>query len=160
MLFGPGNTKKRFANYMHARQTRGIYKYSITIVEGIDSGGEDGIHIFIKSNAMQEAMSDSKMSHVAGLLDKIIKYAHKTIPRYAMGYDEAYAAAALGAVDSLIFSDQALRQYGDEQKIIDLLNTAEAAGASVYGVDASTDIGLRTSGLGGIVALLRYAVRT
>lgn len=158
MLFGPGNTKKRFANYMNTRQTRGIHKYNITIIEGIDSGGEDGIHIFIKSNAMQEAMSDSKLALVSSLLDDVIKYAHKKIPRYSMGYKETYNAAKLGAINSLIFSDQALQQYGDEQKVIDLLNMTEATGADVYGVDASTDIGLRTSGLGGIVALLRYAV--
>jgi protein pelota len=39
------------------------------------------------------------------------------------------------------------------------LNTTEALGAKAYGMDSSTDIGLRISSLGGIVALLRFAIR-
>ena len=48
---------------------------------------------------------------------------------------------------------------GDEVEFIDLLNSTEAVGAKIYGVDASTDIGLRVSSLGGIVGLLRFAIR-
>lgn len=162
ILFGPGNAKNRFAN--HIRQASGGSGggdgvRDIKIVEGIDSSGEDGIHTFTKSEAMREAMAGSKLARVSGLLDTVIGYAHKKIPRYAMGYDETLAAARAGAIDSLIFADAALQRYGDEQGVVDLLNMAESAGADVYGVDASTDIGLRASGLGGIVALLRYAVR-
>ncbi|MDE0090013.1 MAG: mRNA surveillance protein Pelota [Thaumarchaeota archaeon] len=159
ILFGPGNTKKRFANYIGGRQPRGGRPgYEIMMVEGIDSGGEDGIHVFAKSEAMREAISSSKLALVSGILDRIIGHAHKKVPRYAMGYEETLAAARMGAVDSLIFADGALQQYGDEQKVVDLLNMAEESGADVYGVDSSTDIGLRAAGLGGIVALLRYAV--
>ena len=159
ILFGPGNTKKRFANYVGGGQARrGRPAYEIVVVEGIDSGGEDGIHIFAKSEAMREAISSSKLALVSDILDRIIGHAHKKVPRYAMGYEETLAAARMGAVDSLIFADGALQQYGDEQKVVDLLNMAEESGADVYGVDSSTDIGLRAAGLGGIVALLRYAV--
>ena len=159
ILFGPGNTKKRFANHIGGgQQRRGRPGYEIVVVEGIDSGGEDGIHIFAKSEAMREAISSSKLALVSDILDRIIGHAHKKVPRYAMGYEETLAAAQMGAVDSLIFADGALQQYGDEQKVVDLLNMAEESGAGVYGVDSSTDIGLRAAGLGGIVALLRYAV--
>jgi protein pelota len=34
----------------------------------------------------------------------------------------------------------------------------ESYGAKMFAVDSSTDIGLRVSSLGGIVALLRYAI--
>ncbi len=37
-------------------------KYKVQVVEGIDSGGEDGIYIFTKSQTMKEIMSDSKTS--------------------------------------------------------------------------------------------------
>ncbi|MCE2498379.1 MAG: pelota family protein [Nitrosopumilaceae archaeon] len=159
ILFGPGNTKKRFANYIGGGQPRrGLPGYEIVVVEGIDSGGEDGIHVFAKSEAMREAISSSKLALVSEILDRIIGHAHKKVPRYAMGYEETLAAARMGAVDSLIFADGALQQYDDEQKVVDLLNMAEESGADVYGVDSSTDIGLRAAGLGGIVALLRYAV--
>ena len=49
------------------------------------------------------------------------------------------------------------RNY-DEQKIIDFLNDVESKGTKVYSVDATTDVGLRVTGLGGIISLLRFAV--
>ena len=160
ILFGPGNTKRQFSNHMNSKSgQRSARQCGMTVTEGVDASGEDGIHMFTKSDAMKESMSGSKMALVSDILDTVIEYAYKKIPKYAMGYEETQAAASLGAVDSLIFSDMALQQYGDEQKMIDLLNSAEESGAGVYGVDSSTDIGLRASGLGGVVALLRYAVR-
>jgi len=34
----------------------------------------------------------------------------------------------------------------------------EAKGSKVYSVDATTDAGLRVTGLGGIISILRFAV--
>ena len=57
MIFGPGETKKRFVNFLEKSQ-----KYKIQVVEGIDSGGEDGIYTFTKSQTMHEIMADSKLA--------------------------------------------------------------------------------------------------
>ena len=57
----------------------------------------------------------------------------------------------------MVFSDRAIHDNG-EQEMIDLLNDAEARGAVIYSVDATTDIGLRVTGLGGVVSLLRYSM--
>ncbi len=47
-----------------------------------------------------------------------------------------------------------------EMIIMDFLNDAEDKGVKIYSVDSSTDIGLRVTGLGGIVSLLRYTVES
>jgi len=41
---------------------------------------------------------------------------------------------------------------------MDFLNDVEDKGVKIYSVDSSTDIGLRVTGLGGIVSLLRYSL--
>jgi protein pelota len=46
VIFGPGETKKRFANFIEKSQK--LQKYKIQVVDGIDSGGEDGIYTFTK----------------------------------------------------------------------------------------------------------------
>jgi protein pelota len=74
-----------------------------------------------------------------------------------MGFDETLKANQFGAVESLVFSDKIIQIY-DENKIIDFLNEAESKGVRTFGVDSSTDIGLRVTGLGGMVSLLRFAV--
>jgi len=75
-----------------------------------------------------------------------------------MGFDETFNANQIGAVESLVFSDKAIQD--NEQKMIDFLNDVESKGVKIYSVDSSTDIGLRVTGLGGIVSLLRYAIES
>ena len=155
VIFGPGETKKRFAN--HIEKLQNPKKYKIQVVEGIDSGGEDGIYTFTKSQTMQEIMSDSKLAKVSSIIDEVMLLANKKSKKFTMGFDETFAANQMGAVESLVFSDRAI-QENNEQKIIDFLNDVESRGVKIYSVDSSTDIGLRVTGLGGIISLLRYSI--
>jgi protein pelota len=156
IIFGPGETKKRFANFLQKPPT---LKYKIQVVEGIDSGGEDGIYIFTKSQTMKEIMSESKLAKVSSIIDEIMIMANKKSQKFTMGFEETYKANEFGAVDSLVFSEKII-QTNDEKQIISFLNDAESKGVKIYGVDSSTDIGLRVTGLGGIVSILRYPVET
>ena len=153
IVFGPGETKKRFVNFIQKSQ-----KYKIQVVEGIDSGGEDGIYIFTKSQTMKEIMSDSKLAKVSSIIDEIMLLANKKSGKFTMGFDETFNANQIGAVESLVFSDKAIQD--NEQRMIDFLNDVESKGVKIYSVDSSTDIGLRVTGLGGIVSLLRYAIES
>ena len=153
VVFGPGETKKRFVNFIQKSQ-----KYKVQVVEGIDSGGEDGIYIFTKSQTMKEIMSDSKLAKVSSIIDEIMLLANKKSRKFTMGFDETFNANKIGAVESLVFSDKAIQD--NEQKMIDFLNDVESKGVKIYSVDSSTDIGLRVTGLGGIVSLLRYAIES
>ena len=155
IIFGPGETKKRFANFLQKSQTQ----YMIQVVEGIDSGGEDGIYSFTKSQAMREIMSESKLAKVSSIIDEIMVMANKKSRKFTMGFDETLKANEFGAVDSLVFSDKIIQTY-DEKKIIDFLNDAEGKGVKTFGVDSSTDIGLRVTGLGGIVSILRFPIES
>ncbi|RNJ80282.1 MAG: mRNA surveillance protein Pelota [Nitrosopumilus sp. B06] len=154
IVFGPGETRRRFANF--AQKNTVLQKHSIRIAEGIDSGGEDGIYIFTKSQAMREMISESSLAKASEIVDEVVLLASKKSSKFAMGLDETRRANQAGAVDSLVFSDKSIQD--DEQAVIDLLNEAESKGAKAYGVDSTTDIGLRVSGLGGVVALLRYSM--
>ena len=127
-------------------------------MDGIDSGGEDGIYIFTKSQTMKEIMSDSKLAKVSSIIDEIMLLANKKSGKFTMGFDETFNANQIGAVESLVFSDKAIQD--NEQKMIDFLNDVESKGVKIYSVDSSTDIGLRVTGLGGIVSLLRYAIES
>jgi len=156
VIFGPGETKKRFANFIQKSQN--TQKYKVQVVEGIDSGGEDGIYIFTKSQTMKEIMSDSKLAKVSSIIDEVMLLANKKSKKFTMGFDETFNANQIGAVESIVFSDKAIQD--NEQKMIDFLNDVESKGVKMYSVDSSTDIGLRVTGLGGIISLLRYAIES
>ncbi len=157
VIFGPGETKKRFANFIEKSQK--LQKFKIQVVDGIDSGGEDGIYTFTKSQSMQEIMSDNKLAKASSIIDEVMILANKKSRKFTMGYNETFNANQIGAVESLVFSDKAI-QDNNEQEMMDFLNDAENKGVKIYSVDSSTDIGLRVTGLGGIISLLRYTVES
>ena len=155
IIFGPGETRKKFGNFL-SKTTLG-QKIQIKVVEGIDSGGEDGIHIFTKSDSMKEIMSNSKLAKVSQIIDEVMILANKTSKKFSMGLEETRKANEFGAIESLVFSEKVIQEY-DEQEVIDFLNNVDSKGGELFSVDSSTDVGLRVSGLGGIISLLRFPV--
>jgi protein pelota len=156
IVFGPGETRRRFFNVLVGRQE--IPKERVQVVDGVDVAGEDGIFVFLRSPAMKEAMSASKLASVSSMLDRVMLMVNRGESKFAMGMHEVSQAAAMKAVESIVFSDSIFKT-ADEEQVVKLLNSIESYGAKTFAVDSSTDIGLRVSSLGGIVALLRYAVR-
>src|SRR5574342_606353 len=75
IIFGPGETRKRFSNYL--LETPIGKKHKIQIIEGIDSGGEDGIYTFVKSEAMKRVMAKSKLARVSHIIDEIMLLVNK-----------------------------------------------------------------------------------
>ena len=159
IMFGPGETKRRFHNfYINQMENSGSNKVRTKIIEGIDVAGEDGIHVSLRSDSLREVMKDTKLGTVSTVLDQIFYLVSKGEPKFAIGMKEVNHACKMKAIQYLLYSDTVF-QNATEEEIVLLLNTTEALGARAYGMDSSTDIGLRISSLGGIVALLRYAIR-
>ena len=157
IVFGPGETKKKFVNFL--AKTQISQNHEIKMIEGIDSSGEDGIHIFTKSKSMKEIISNSKLAKVSDIIDQVMFLANKKSQKFTMGFEDTKRANEYGAIDSLIFSEKAI-QSNDEQEIMNFLNDVESKGGSVYSVDTTTDVGLRVTGLGGIISILRFAVES
>jgi protein pelota len=156
IIFGPGETKRRFYNFLST--TSDIDKNVFLVLEGIDVAGEDGIYVFLRSSAMKEVMKTSKLASVSSIVDEIMSLVSKGENKFAIGIHDVQNSASIKAISNLILSDSIFRTAA-ESEVIRLLNLLEGQGAKVYAVDSSTDIGMRVSALGGVVALLRYAIR-
>ena len=155
ILFGPGETKKKFGNFFQKDPIAKNHK--LELVEGIDSGGEDGIYTFTKSDIMKDIMSESKLATVSSIIDEIMLRANKKSRKFTMGFEETQKAKQFGAIELLVFSDKII-QTQDEEEVIKFLNDVENKGSKVFSVDSTTDLGLRVTGLGGIVSLLRFPI--
>jgi protein pelota len=156
IIFGPGETKRRFYNFLST--TTDIDKNVFLVLEGIDVAGEDGIYVFLRSSAMKEVMKTSKLASVSSIVDEIMSLVSKGENKFAIGIHEVQNSTSVKAISNLVLSDSIFRTAA-ESEVIRLLNLLEGQGAKVYAVDSSTDIGMRVSALGGVVALLRYAIR-
>jgi protein pelota len=156
IIFGPGETKRRFYNLLVGKHQ--FEKDKVLVIDGVDVAGEDGIFVFLRSSAIKESMRFSKLATVSSILDKIMALVHRGEMKYSIGMREVSYAASIKAIEYIVFSDAIFKTI-DENDIIKLLNSVESYGAKTFAVDSSTDIGLRVSSLGGIVALLRYTIR-
>jgi protein pelota len=157
IIFGPGETKRRFHNFL-INSKELLEKNMFTTVDGVDVAGEDGIYVFLRSSAMKDVMSLSKLAAVSSIMDEIMYLVQKSEIKFAMGMQEVRNAASLKAISHLVLSDSIFNTSA-ESDVIKLLNSVEGQGAKTYAVDSSTDIGMRVSALGGIIALLRYTLR-
>jgi protein pelota len=156
LIFGPGETKRKFHNFLINAKT--LKKDIFTVIDGVDVAGEDGIYVFLRSSTMKNVMSSSKLASVSSILDEIMYLVHKSENKFVMGIQEVRNAASMKAISHLVISDSIFKT-ATESDVINLLNSVEDQGVKTYAVDSSTDIGLRVSSLGGIIALLRYTIR-
>lgn len=156
IVFGPGETKRKLYNHLKER-SEFYQKADFSIVEGIETSGEDGIFVFLRSQAMKELMSNSKIAMVANILDKVMQQISKGEKRYAMGIKEIIYAQSLNAIEAMVYSDKVFTEI-EEENFIKLLNDIEYNNTKVFATDSTTDMGLRVSSLGGVIALLRYPI--
>ncbi len=156
IVFGPGETRRRFYNALVEKF--GLPRERVQVADGVDVAGEDGIFVFLRSPAMKEIMKTSKLAIVSSILDQVMLMVNRGESKFAMGLKEVSEAAGIKAVESVVFSDSVFNS-AEESAVVKLLNSIETYGAKTYAVDSSTDIGMRVSSLGGMVAVLRYAVR-
>jgi protein pelota len=156
LVFGPGETKRNLYNYLTTNKPP-ISHERLAIVNGVDVAGEDGILVMLRSDAAKDVMSSSKIVAVSKIIDEVMRQVQKGIRKYSMGINEVSNAATMGAIESLVFSDSVYSTV-DEDDFIEVLNKVERSSSKTYAVDSSTDMGLRVSSLGGIIALLRYPI--
>ena len=157
IIFGPGETKRKFLNYLKEKKESYENK-DITLIEGIETSGEDGFFVFLRSDAMKEMLANSKIAMVSTILDNIMYQINKGEKKFAIGINEIKYAASLNAIDMLVYSDKVFFEV-KEDEFIKILNEIESKkNVKTFATDSSTDIGMRVSSLGGIIALLRYQI--
>jgi protein pelota len=156
IIFGPGETKRKFLNYL--KEKKESYERDLTLIEGIETSGEDGFFVFLRSDAMKEMLANSKIAIVSTILDNIMYQINKGEKKFAIGINEIKYADSLNAIDMLVYSDKVFFEV-KEDEFIKMLNEIESKkNVKTFATDSSTDIGMRVSSLGGIIALLRYQI--
>jgi protein pelota len=74
--------------------------------------------------------------------------------------DDVENATRMGAVEKLVLADAILREASDERRLLveDLMKDVEHKGGNIVIVSAENESGAKLIALGGIAALLRFAL--
>jgi protein pelota len=155
VVAGPGNFKNAVLNQIRERVKSG----SAGTIEGLDLTGTDGVRAMIKTQSFQEQAKDSTMIVMQNAVAEFVMRVSRGDQKAAYTLPRVGTAAAAGAVDACVVSDDVFSVGLDEDTVVGVLNTVEERGGAVYLADASTELGKQVSSFGGIIALLRYAIR-
>lgn len=156
VLAGPGHTKLTLANLLSSEHD---LAKNVTVLEGFDLADADGVRSLIKFEGFQKIASDSVLVEVQTIVSEVVKRISKGDPRVAYALERVKERAEAGAVESCVLSDDAFIHGVREEDVVAVLNMIEQKGGRVYLADSSLELGKQVSSFGGIIALLRYAVR-
>ncbi len=155
VIAGPGTFKNGIANQIKEK----LKPAQVGLVEGLDVTGSDGVRALIKTPAFQEMARDSLAVEMQRLVAEAVRRVSTSDPKVAYTLTRVAIAAAAGAVESAAVSDDVFNTGVDESRLVEVLNVIEAKGGRVYLADSSMEYGKQVSSFGGVVALLRYAIR-
>ncbi|MGD0396909.1 MAG: hypothetical protein ABSB26_08410 [Nitrososphaerales archaeon] len=155
VVSGPGNFKNLIAN----RLKDALKSRTVQVVEGPDTTGADGVRALVKDPAFQRVARGSLLIEIQQLVAEVVKRVSTGDAKVAYSLPRVSEAAMAGAVDVCAVSDNVFSAGLDEEEVVGTLNEVEQRGGSVYLADSSMEFGKQISAFGGIVALLRYAVR-
>lgn len=152
---GPGN----FRNVISNQTKEKLKNQRVVTIEGLDLTGADGVRAMIKTPSFQNLAKDSLVIEMQKVVAEVVKRISMGDQKVAYTLPRVRDAAISGAVESCAASDDVFSSGVDESELVEVLNTVEEKGGTVYLADSSMEFGKQISSFGGIVALLRYAVR-
>lgn len=150
LVVGPGFAKERFMAY--ARQKNAALVKGAAI-EATGQAGMTGIHEALKRGSVERVAKDSRVSQETALVERFLEALATGRPA-AYGPQETRRAAEMGAVDVMLVADRLVRS-GEGEAYLDL---ARDMGAQAHVISTLHEAGARFDALGGVGALLRYAL--
>jgi protein pelota len=157
-IIGVGFVKGDFAKFLENEATD-VCK-SVVDVKSVNNGGVAGIYEALRSGVLLKTMKQMRIVEEAEIIEEILKRLGKGESNVTYGMEEVENAARLGAVEKLVLADTMLREALDERRLLfeDLMKRVERKGGNIIIVSTEHEAGAKLIALGGIAALLRFAL--
>jgi protein pelota len=151
VVLGPGFTREAFVEYLKAREPAMAAKVH---GHGTAHAGMQGIQEALKAGVGAKVFGESRVAYETGLVEELLEALATNRP-VAYGPAEVDEATQAGAVETLLVSDAVVRDPGIE----DLMRAVESARGAVVLVSRHHEAGKKLEALGGIAAILRFAIK-
>ena len=156
LIVGPGFTKDHFVTELRS-EAKYLGERKIA-VKSVGSGGVAGVHEAIRVGAASKIKRDARATQEIELVNEALRRLGASSGDVSYGLDRVQADGEAGAVDTMIVSDQIVREAEDEErlKIEGTMRIVEERGGKVALVSSEQESGKMLRSLGGVAALLRY----
>ena len=136
----------------------GFYKHkdlaSKSIIESTGTGGRVGIHEVLKKGTVEKLTVENRVASEMGAVNSLLEEIAQNSSKVAYGLAETTDAINLGAVERLFVLDKmvATNNLGQQMDMVENMK------GEVMVISSEHDGGKQLESLGGIAAILRYAL--
>jgi len=156
VIAGPGRTKNVLGNQLTA-MSKG--RNPIHVLDGFDLTGPDGIRALVRFEGFKEIAKESVLVEMGAVVGEAVRRISSGGTKVAYTLSRVKEAAAAGAVEACVVSDDIFSAGVDEEELVNTMNSVEEQRGALYLADSSLEFGKQVSSFGGIVALLRYQIK-
>ena len=150
VVAGPGFAKEHLQKLIEEKgPVKGQFFYGAT-----NSVGITGLQELLKGNALAKVMQNMQLVKETKLIEEVFAELGKDSGLLEYGLEKIKEAIEVGAVKQLIVTDELLLEKREE--IEQLMQKTEQMRGEIHLVSAEHEAGKKLTGLGGIVAFLRY----
>ena len=159
VVVGAGFVKNDYAKFL-TDEAAELHK-AVVDVKSVNNGGTAGVYEALRSGVLLKAASQLRVVEETEVIEEIMKRLGKGGGKIAYGLAEVENAVNLGAVEKLVVADSLLREAEDEQRmqVEALMHEVERRNGGVTVVSTEHEAGSKLIALGGIAALLRFAIK-
>ncbi|MFU8766098.1 MAG: mRNA surveillance protein pelota [Candidatus Methanoperedens sp.] len=154
ILAGPGFTKEDFLDFVKTREPELAKKI---VTEDTTSIGVSGFQEVLRRGAVDRIMEESRIGREASLIEDLMREI-ATDGRASYGMDDVRNAQGMGAVETLLITDELLRTEREGASIDSFLKDVEHSQGRIVVFSTEFEPGKKLDSLGGIAALLRFRV--
>lgn len=158
ILAGPGFTPENFLDYIRKRDQALAKKTNFVQAS---TGGKVGLKEVLSQKLPEKIAKEQRVAYEIRLLDEVFKRIGQETGNVSYGLENVKKALSIGAIETLLISDDQLSiENLDKRKEIDDLvdSNSEMRGKTVF-MSVLHDSGEQLSKLGGVAALLRFAIQ-
>jgi protein pelota len=150
LVLGPGFAKERFLAYARGKQPAVVKGAA---VEATGQAGMTAIHEALKRGSVERVAKESRVARETAIVERLLEAIGAGKPA-TYGPEQTKRAIEMGAADVVLVADHLVREGPGEE----LLDLARRTGAQAHVISTLHDSGARFDALGGVGALLRYAI--
>ena len=151
VIAGPGFLKNDFYDYLKDKH-QDLAK--ISIIESTGSGGRNGIAEVLKKGTVEKLTAENRVAQEMAAINDLLTQIAKNSSKITYGVKETSNAINLGAVEQLLILDNEVPN-NDMSNLMDMVENMKG---EVMVISSEHDGGKQLESLGGVAAILRYAI--
>jgi len=160
VIASPGFLKKQLAEAIKEYMRKVNVKINIATVH-CSTGGVKGVSEVVKSKAIEDIIKNLGVAEKEKLFSELMKRLSLNENTVALGLEEVYEAAKVGAIEYLLVLDETLKNMvaNEIERFEEIMESLETFSGKIKMYSLHQEAGVQLKQLGGIAALLRFPIR-